>query len=288
MKIFISWSKPASKRLGNLLREWLPDVLQQVDPWMSSEDIDKGQRWPIEVSAKLGELDQGILCVTAENLREPWLNFEAGALAKSLDDARVRPVLLDLRPSDVTGPLAHLQMTEASDKEDMLRLVKSLDDGCASPVGPARVERTFEAFWPDYAEKLEAIRSSPSKGKTPKQRSAEDLMSEVLLRVRELQRTLDGSRRRRVEEVVLGDGRLAAPGSLVEHPRLGLARIIGVLRVMGPDSPIVRLLTDKGEEKIPASELRRPAHPAHSARSDAGIPEDTVGNRVVLDDADAG
>jgi hypothetical protein len=92
---------------------------------MSSEDIDKGQRWASEVGTKLGGLDQGILCVTTENIHESWLNFEAGALVKSLDEARVHPIPLGLKSSDVVGPLALFQAAVATDSNRPCRYAET-------------------------------------------------------------------------------------------------------------------------------------------------------------------
>lgn len=188
MKVFISWSKPTSRTLGNILRDWLPEVIQEVVPWMSSEDIDKGQRWASEVGAKLSELDQGILCVTAENIKEPWLNFEAGALAKSLDDARVRPILLGLQPSDVTGPLTQFQATMATDREDMHKLIASLNALCERPLDAARLERAFSRTWDDYLEGVQRIRVRSGSPQAGPQRQVPDMVAEILERVREMQR----------------------------------------------------------------------------------------------------
>lgn len=188
MKVFISWSKSSSRKFGYVLRDWLPEVIQEVVPWMSSEDIEKGQRWASEVGAKLSELDQGILCVTAENLKEPWLNFEAGALAKSLDDARVRPILLGVQPSDVTGPLTQFQASIANDRDDMMKLVSSLNDACERPLEVPRLERAFTRAWPDYVDNLEKIRVRSGIGDSGPQRQVPDMVAEILERVREIQR----------------------------------------------------------------------------------------------------
>ena len=45
MKIFISWSGEKSRRIALMLREWFPNVLNAVEPFVSSEDIAKGSRW---------------------------------------------------------------------------------------------------------------------------------------------------------------------------------------------------------------------------------------------------
>src|SRR5205807_1107469 len=52
MKVFISWSGSRSHKVALILRNWLPSVLQHVDPWLSSEDIDKGARWIVELGTQ--------------------------------------------------------------------------------------------------------------------------------------------------------------------------------------------------------------------------------------------
>ena len=76
--IFLSWSGPRSKSTAQALKEWLPNVLQAAEPWMSATDIDKGTRWREEVSAALDTMKAGIICLTPENLTAQWLLFEAG------------------------------------------------------------------------------------------------------------------------------------------------------------------------------------------------------------------
>lgn len=196
MDVFISWSKQTSKDFALLLKQWLPEVIQQIEPWISTEDIDKGQRWAAEIGAKLGELHQGILCITAENVDEPWLLFEAGALAKSMDDARVRPVLLGLQPSDIKGLLAQFEATIATDGPDMRKLISSLNAVCPRPLEPDRLNRAFELTWADYMTRLHAVTSASVETQAPPRRSGEDMLGEVLERVREVQRTLDGRRDR--------------------------------------------------------------------------------------------
>ena len=60
------------------------------------------------------------------SLNSPWLNFEAGALSKSLDISRISPFLLGLRQAELTGPLAQFQAT-LPQVDDAVRLVKSMN-----------------------------------------------------------------------------------------------------------------------------------------------------------------
>jgi ribosomal protein L7/L12 len=188
MEVFISWSGSRSNQLARSLRDWLPEVIQQVTPWMSTEDIAKGQRWLAEVGARLQKGSQGIICVTAENISSPWLNFEAGALAKSLTEARVRPVLLNVKPADVTGPIAQFQATMATDSEDMLRLVASINETCSAPLSTSRLQKAFDRSWAEFSNAVSAISESPESNAAPEVRDTGDVLREVLEGVRELLR----------------------------------------------------------------------------------------------------
>ncbi|BCJ30115.1 toll/interleukin-1 receptor domain-containing protein [Actinocatenispora sera] len=257
MKLFISWSKPTSRSIAGILRDWLPDVIQQIEPWISSEDIDKGARWATEIGEKLDQSNQGILCVTPENIREPWLNFEAGALAKSLDNARVRPVLFNVSPSDVTGPLTQFQATEASDHDDMLRLIVSLNQSCGDLALEARrLESAFERVWKTYLDRLGKIDTRPHR-KTDS-RSTDDVTREILLRVRDLQRltedTLHSPRREKpqLSLIEFADSKLAPIGSFAEHPRYGTGQVI---RKLNGDTVLVSFPATKGNVEVPSAEL---------------------------------
>ena len=219
MKLFISWSKARSNQVALLLREWLPSVVQRIEPWMSGEDIDKGQRWGIELSELLASTSQGIICVTADNVAEPWLNFEAGALAKSVTVARVRPVLLDLAPADVTGPLAQFQATTLTDRADMLRLVASLNAGTDKPVDPALLARSFDRAWDELAAAVDRLAALPVPGGVKPLRRTEEKIDEILGLVRELER----GRPAVAGQAMAGAGDMMVDFSEV-HPSLGVGR----------------------------------------------------------------
>lgn len=191
MRVFISWSGDRSKRMAQALRSWLPDVIQEVEPWVSEDDIDKGKRWSDAISSALEDVSQGIICVTSGNFDQPWLNFEAGALAKSPQVSNVRPLLLDLAKSDLSGPLAEFQSTDSNDLEDFYRFIQSVNATAEKPLGDSRLRRAFDRHWPDLSHVLDELRAEiPHMMTSLPQRSTEEIMTEILDRVRTIERHL--------------------------------------------------------------------------------------------------
>lgn len=158
MKVFLSWSGAISHQVAIQLKEWLPSVIQAIEPFVSSEDIEKGTRWGDTLTKELGETRVGVICVTRENLHSAWLNYEAGSLATSLDKSRVMPFLLGLKKSDVQGPLALFQMT-MPDKEDVRKLLSSINvAGSLQCIGDSKLASAFERWWPDLENTLSPLR----------------------------------------------------------------------------------------------------------------------------------
>jgi len=81
MELFISWSGNGSKVLARRLTEWLPSIIPSVRPFFS-EEIPGGFLWSQVMLGKLEDAEFGIICVTADNVHAPWLNFEVGLSRK--------------------------------------------------------------------------------------------------------------------------------------------------------------------------------------------------------------
>jgi len=189
MKVFLSWSGGRSNYVANTLNEWIPRVIQNVKPWLSEEAIPKGVRWSPEIATALGETKFGVFCVTPENQGEAWINFEAGALSKSIvERTYVCVYLVELKKTDVVGPLSEFQLTN-SDKEDTFRLVKTMNsaqgDGALSdPV----LQDSFELRWPQLEAKLQTL--PQSKGPVPETRQPREIQEETLEIVRRMEKSL--------------------------------------------------------------------------------------------------
>ncbi|MBQ4338293.1 MAG: toll/interleukin-1 receptor domain-containing protein [Clostridia bacterium] len=159
MKVFISWSGARSKKVALIFRDWLPTVIQAIEPFVSSEDIEKGARWNTDIAQELKESSFGLICVTKENLSAPWLNFEAGALSKTIDNTYVAPLLFDVKPSDLKGsPISQFQATSFT-KDDMKRFIETLNSAASNCLVPARLDKAFELCYPDLEKSLNELKA---------------------------------------------------------------------------------------------------------------------------------
>ncbi|MGW4829742.1 hypothetical protein ACWEOG_19320 [Amycolatopsis japonica] len=189
MKVFLSWSGKYSQRVAAAMKEWLPLLINEIDPFMSSS-IDAGSRWQAEISSELEKTDFGIVFVTAENQGMPWLNFEAGALAKSVSQSHVVPLAIDLKLSDIRNPLGQFQAQELG-KDGVANILRAINSSAQKPLVDELLGKALDMWWPDLEGKVEAIRReslAQNKGGPP-QRSEREMLEEVLSSVRDLSRS---------------------------------------------------------------------------------------------------
>ncbi len=156
MRIFASWSGPASKEIAELLKQWIPNVLQDVEVYVSSQDIGKGERWLSSVTTNLAEIDFGIVVITKSNMNAPWILFEAGALSKSVK-GYVVPLLCGIDAIDAaTSPLTQFQYIRAI-RDEMKELLVQANSVCSKPLDNQRVVASFEKWWPDFEQVYKKI-----------------------------------------------------------------------------------------------------------------------------------
>jgi hypothetical protein len=166
-------------------------VLHAVEPFVSSKDIRAGTRWQAEIAKELDDTDFGLICVTKENQSADWLNFEAGALAKSVNSSRVVPLAVDLSPANIATPLGQFQAMKLT-KEDIGEVVASMNETCPSPIPDENLKKAVEKWWPDLRNELTKIekRDYGSSGAAPSPgRTDRELIEELLDSVRGLGRT---------------------------------------------------------------------------------------------------
>jgi hypothetical protein len=189
MKVFLSWSGTKSRLVAEAMRDWLPNVIQAVQPWMSAEDIDKGARWSSDMATQLEQANVGLICVTATNVDSPWILFESGALSKTLARSFVCPYLLDLEPSDLSGPLVQFQAARAT-KEDTQKFIYTINHAMGEPlIESQRLDNSFNLWWPNLEETLQSIRNCDAQEISSIQvRADREILEEVLSLLRDIKR----------------------------------------------------------------------------------------------------
>jgi len=188
MRIFISWSGPRSQVLARCLHSWIPLVLHYAEPWLSESDVVPGERWAQVLSRELEVSNFGIVCVTRDNLSSPWLLFEAGSLAKSLESGRVVPLLLDVDFSELGGPLSQFQARKVG-KQGLGETLLSINRHAGQPVPEARAGQLLEALWPALEAQLALIPGGErSSGPI---RSPNEILEDLVASVRSIDRRLE-------------------------------------------------------------------------------------------------
>jgi hypothetical protein len=170
MNLFIAWSGKTSHQVASALYGWLPCVIQAIKPFMSTEDIEKGSRWHDELAKELGEAAYGVICVTQDNYKKPWINFEAGAISKAVDKPHASPFLFNVKPSELDGPLQQFQSTvyrcgsnyedvAHNNREDFFKLVHGINTCLKSErqVPYEILRKEFDLWWPELTKILENI-----------------------------------------------------------------------------------------------------------------------------------
>lgn len=213
MKIFFSWSGSASHRIAVILRDWLPNVLQTAVPYVSSKDIQKGERWFTDISGELETSEYGIICVSPSNLTAPWIFFEAGALAKSQGLGKVCPLLWNVSKSALQGPLAQFQAA-IFEKDEIEQLVLSINKAQKSgQLDETRVRKVFNKWWPELLESVEQLPEEEDFKASHVKRDASAIVEEIL----ELTRGI--ARRQEKEEILREKAELAERAYLESYGR---------------------------------------------------------------------
>jgi TIR domain len=159
LEVFTSWSGNISREAAAAIRDWLPTVLPGTQPWVSAEDITKGKPWFTSIADQLKRSRVCLICVTPDNVRSPWLFYEAGAIAHAVPDARICPFLIGVDPKEISAtPLGQYQCTCAT-KEDTWRLIRDLNQCLETPHDEGVLRGAFDSRWTGLRRRLEKLAS---------------------------------------------------------------------------------------------------------------------------------
>ncbi|KUJ59695.1 toll-Interleukin receptor [Flavobacteriaceae bacterium CRH] len=263
MKVFISWSGERSKKVAELLDDWIQCVIQAVNPWMSSKDIDRGALWFTEINDQLANTSIGIVCLTKENRNKPWILFESGALAKGLTSNRVCTFLIDLSPTDLENPLAQFNHTFPV-RESVWELVRTINISLKeNALKESVLEKVFETYWVQFDHDFKKIIETTPETAVVTKRKDNDIMLDVLSTVRMLDRRMRNLESTTEKQFYTIENEPIRGGSVVSYQDLRNF-INSLFEQEFPEEIILQLVGEK--YKYPRSLIRREIERAKTIR----------------------
>lgn len=187
MRVFICWSGDFGLLMARAVEALLKTAFKNGSPTEVipefSERIEKGAFWVKELEERLRRSEAGIVCLTPQNLDSSWMHFEAGALALRLASGTITapampsrsgsatdleqrlpiyPLLHEVTPAQITGPLAAYQATTVT-KQDILTLLESIAVRAGAP--PEKITNSRSVFEEAYSLFEEKLRDRLPVGK---------------------------------------------------------------------------------------------------------------------------
>lgn len=153
-KIFLSWSGELSRNIADTLKEWLPLVIQETEPFFSEIDIEKGSVGIEKILSNLKESKVSIIVLTKENTSKPWILFEAGCIHGH--GGAACSLLINLQTEDTAAPLQQLQQTRFN-KEDIYQLIQTINSKCEKPLEKDILSKSFDAHWANLQQKVDDL-----------------------------------------------------------------------------------------------------------------------------------
>lgn len=128
-KIFISWSGDSSEKIARQLKESLEAEIfsgSDLTCFVSTIGISSGTNWWNKIKKELKKCKLGILCITDENIKAPWIYFEAGAMtARSVPTI---PILFCCNIQALDGsPIKANQGIEFQKKCQFLKMIDDIN-----------------------------------------------------------------------------------------------------------------------------------------------------------------
>jgi adenine/guanine phosphoribosyltransferase-like PRPP-binding protein len=228
-KVFISWSQSPSKEIASSLKNWLRTLMDDVNVWVSSEDIHLGQDWRKTLRDALETSNYAVLCVTPQNVDSPWIAMETGAIAmKSEQGFFAVPVLFGLEERDLPSHLSGFQSIGAS-KANLIRLANEIRNHVKSRTNSTVFERRLNLHTDELLADLTKLMTKRSNPVEPRQVRAPKALSNYPCLLADVQSapeiTLPNGKYQ-FHVFSVGERGTLLPASLILEVKKGLAEII--------------------------------------------------------------
>lgn len=177
--------------MGKAVSDAVKEIFDPVVTTFISQEIKAGARGLEEIDASLTDTDFGIICLTRSNQTEQWINYEAGALSRQVEDKRLRMgvFLVDFtRMEEVNSPMNIFQCKFAT-LEDFTDLMTSLNE-LHPNLSETTLNKRIKAAWPDVEAAVKAVvEGEPDKPAAPP-KSQDDKLDELLGLVKAMEASL--------------------------------------------------------------------------------------------------
>ena len=128
-RIFVSWSGDNSKQIAKQLKLTLEDGIfkdTDLECFVSDTDISSGDDWWNKIKTELKECSMGIVCITKENLKAPWIYYESGAMVAH--DIKVIPLLFNCSFKLLNDtPIHSKNMVDFYNQDKFLKMIKDIN-----------------------------------------------------------------------------------------------------------------------------------------------------------------
>ncbi len=110
-EVFISWSGEKANKYAKFLEDILNKIFDKRAETFYSANIESGSLWLQRINLALEESKVGIIVMTKESIKKPWVNFESGAIFKAnSENVSIIPIYVDIAFDDLDNhPLRFFQ-----------------------------------------------------------------------------------------------------------------------------------------------------------------------------------
>lgn len=129
-EVFISWSGEKANKYANFLEDVLNQIFGRRAKTFYSGNIESGTVWLDRINQALEESKIGIIVLTKESMKKPWVNFEAGAIFKAdTKNTSIIPICVDISFKDLENhPLRFFQSRYDFTWDSMMNLFNYLKE----------------------------------------------------------------------------------------------------------------------------------------------------------------
>ena len=128
-KIFISWSGDNSKTIAREVKRALEEMIfigTGLECFVSDVNISAGDDWWNKIKSELKKCELGIVCITKENIKAPWVFFESGAMIAR--DLKLIPLLFNCNIKALSNtPIASKNMVDFYNQEKFINMILSIN-----------------------------------------------------------------------------------------------------------------------------------------------------------------